>query len=159
MAAKNAASQLCPSVRSGSLKSWNAGKLWSTQWYFRVLVACQPLSVHTTHHKQLLRICSMHVQCSTLVSLIMAESHGIRCCCRFSTCHILSLSTKFSNSLQETQLWSLDLHPAISNLALPSGLLLSDADDRVPQPLALKMAFASTGKLHYFKMFPGEKKW
>eukprot|EP00435_Cladocopium_sp_Y103_P075294 s5_g56.t1 len=49
-------------------------------------------------------------------------------------------------------LWTLDLHPAISNLALPSGLLLSDTDDRVPQPLALKTAFASTGKLHYFKM-------
>lgn len=54
------------------------------------------------------------------------------------------------------RLWTLDLYPAISNFVFPSGLVLSESDDRVPQPLVLKTAFASTGKLHYFKMCPGD---
>lgn len=78
------------------------------------------------------------------------------------SCSLIILMTRHESRHESCKtacherLWTLDLHPAISNLALPSGLLLSDADDRVPQPFALKMAFASTGKLHYFKMFPGD---
>lgn len=113
MAFKNAAapSQLCQSACLFDqeawkiLKSWSAGKLLPTQWYFPVLVVCQPVLVHTTHHKQLFRICSMHVQCSTLViisapndgwmNLIPSsrKKHGIGCFCRFSACHYPPSST------------------------------------------------------------------
>ncbi|CAK9014937.1 unnamed protein product [Durusdinium trenchii] len=49
-------------------------------------------------------------------------------------------------------LWTLDLHPAISALTLPSSVLLCGSDDRNPQPLALRDAFVSSGTLHHFKM-------
>ena len=75
----------------------------------------------------------------------------LQCSCSAGVVVLVKISRGKTGRIR---LWTLDLHPAIQNLAFPSGLLLSDNDDRVPQPLALKTAFASTGKLHYFKMPP-----
>ena len=51
------------------------------------------------------------------------------------------------------RLWTLDLRPAIPGLKAASSLLLSSVDDRNGEPLAIRDAFQSSGKLRYFKMW------
>eukprot|EP00439_Symbiodinium_sp_Y106_P023038 s10234_g2.t2 len=48
--------------------------------------------------------------------------------------------------------WNFDLHPHIPALTLPSAVLLSSDDERVPRPTALKDGFEATGSLRAFKL-------
>ncbi|CAE7420198.1 EPHX2 [Symbiodinium natans] len=48
--------------------------------------------------------------------------------------------------------WHFDLHPQIPALELPSALLLSSHDERVPRPLALRDSFQASGSLRAFKL-------
>ncbi|CAE7329276.1 unnamed protein product [Symbiodinium sp. CCMP2456] len=48
--------------------------------------------------------------------------------------------------------WNFDLHPHIPALTLPSAVLLSSDDERVPRPTALKDCFEASGSLRAFKL-------